>query len=459
MTLFHTGTLVIFFMLKGLVFGDYPALALIPGGEFEMGDHHNLGGAEHRNDELPIHTVRVDSFYLGIYEVTNQHYADYLNDAFVNKKITVRDGFVYSGDGSEIYCETLQAVNYSRIDWDGESFQITSGKENHPVIGVRWFGAIAYCNWLCEQRGLQTCYDLATGQCDFTKNGYRLPTEGEWEYAGRGGLYGPYFIYPWGDNADYSRANWPNSNDPFETGAYPWTTPVGFYNGALHQKSDFGWPGEQNSYQTGDGANGYGLYDMAGNVWEWCNDWYASDYYEKSPAINPRGPQSGKLMPDGKPYHVLRGGNWYNGHRSENSITIYDGHSRVSNRNPAYYRGPDDPNHAWYHVGFRIARNADDINTKIKDEPGIPADFKLETNFPNPFNSRTRITWQLPETCFVILSIYNIAGQKIETVVSNEQTAGVHFVDWNGAGQPSGIYLYRIETADFHQTKRMLLIR
>ena len=100
-----------------------------------------------------------------------------------------------------------------------------------------------------------------------------VTTEAEWEYAARGGQYGPYYIFPWGDDADDTKANWPSSGDPYETGPYPWTTPAGFYNGKLHHKADFGWPGSQQSYQTSDGTNDYGLYDMTGNVWEWCNDW------------------------------------------------------------------------------------------------------------------------------------------------------------------------------------------
>ena len=128
----------------------------------------------------------------------------------------------------------------------------------------------------------------------------------------------------------------------------PYTTPVGFYDGRAHFKTDFNWPGSASTYQTRDGSNGYGLYDMAGNVWEWTNDWYHSDYYGVSPRYDPQGPTMGKPMPDGKIYHVLRSGNWYNGPQ---------GHSRVSNRNPAHFRGPQDPYHPWYHIGFRIARS------------------------------------------------------------------------------------------------------
>jgi formylglycine-generating enzyme required for sulfatase activity len=93
---------------------------------------------------------------------------------------------------------------------------------------------------------------------------------------------------------------------------------------------------------------------MAGNVWQFVNDWYGQNYYGISPYDNPKGPDSGFIMPDGKPYRGMRGGNWYNGYPTGG---VNDGHSRVSNRNPSYYRGPQDPNHPWYHVGFRVVRN------------------------------------------------------------------------------------------------------
>jgi sugar lactone lactonase YvrE/formylglycine-generating enzyme required for sulfatase activity len=331
-------------------------MVLIPGGEFSMGDHHDLGGREHRSDEVPIHTVRIDSFFIDVTEVTNRQYCQYLNSALSQGLIEVKDGDVYLAGGRDVLCETCESASYSRIGWDGSTFTVLDNKEDHPMIGVRWHGAVSYCNWLSAQKGYESCYDLSVGDRatdttngDFSKNGFRLPTEAEWEYAGRGGQYESYDIFPWGNDADNSKANWPNSGDPYETGSQPWTTPVGFYNGQLHHKSDFGWPGNQDSYQTSDGSNSYGLYDMAGNVWEWCNDWYKRDYYSSSPKDNPKGPDSGTPMRDGKPYHVLRSGNWYNGEW---------GHSRVANRNPAYYRGPDDPDHAWYHIGFRIVRNS-----------------------------------------------------------------------------------------------------
>ena len=326
-----------------------PEMVLVPGGEFEMGDHHNYVDPAHPSDEVPIHTVRINSLYMGKYELTVQQYADFLNYALAQGTIEIRNSVVYGKGGNEIYFTTRQADEYSRIGWDGGAFSVLDNRGNHPVTSVRWFGAAAYTNWLSAQNGLAACYDLATGACDFSKNGYRLPTEAEWEYAARGGQYAPYRIFPWGDDADNTKANWPSSGDPYEIGSLPWTTPVGFYNGTLRQKTDFNWPSSQTSYQTSNGANGYGLYDVAGSVWEWVNDWYSRDYYSVSPLDNPTGPETGSPMPDGKPYRAMRGGNWYNGE---------NGHARVANRNASYYRGPEDPNHPYYHVGFRLVRPA-----------------------------------------------------------------------------------------------------
>ena len=329
--------------------GQVPGFVRIPGGRFEMGDHHDLGGREHRSDEVPVHTVRVSTFHMAATETTNKQYCAFLNAALAAKQIQVKRGLVYGIGGRRLFCDTHESDSASGIAWDGRTFTVRAGRASHPAVCIRWFGAAAYCNWLGAKGGYPACYDLAADTYDISRGGFRLPTEAEWEYAARGGKHRPYYVYPWGNDASNSKANWPRSGDPYEAGPYPWTTPVGFYNGKLHRKADFGWPGRRETYQTSDGSNGYGLHDMAGNVWEWVNDWYSRDYYRSSPAENPPGPARGTAVADGNTYRTLRGGNWYNGPQ---------GHSRAANRNPSYYRGPDDPDHRWYHIGFRVVLGA-----------------------------------------------------------------------------------------------------
>ena len=332
-----------------------PQFARITAGQYQMGDHFGFVDPAHPSDEVPVHDVYVDSFYMETTLLTCLEYAQFLNSALTQGLVEVRSDYVYGVGGTNIYCDTYGSDTNSRVQWTGSAFTIRDNRDLHPITGVRWFGAIGYCNWASARDGFTPCYNLATGDCSLTNSGYRLPTEAEWEYAARGGLYSPYGMFPWGSdtNADGTLANWAGSRNPFTSGLSPWTTPVGFYNGTLQYKTNYNWPGTNDTYQTRNNSNGFGLYDMSGNVWEWINDWYTADYYTNcvlnNIITNPPGPLAGSLMPDGKPYRGLRGGNWFNGEDQY-------GHGRVANRDPSYYRGPGDPNGPWFHVGFRVMR-------------------------------------------------------------------------------------------------------
>ena len=249
------------------------------------------------------------------YEITNQQYCDFLNSADVN----VVRGVVYASSDSRNdypYFDTYSADSDSQITYSEYTFSVrtrdTNDMNDHPVVEVSWYGAAAYCNWRSQQEGYQACYDLSNWKRDFSKNGYRLPTEGEWEYAARGDCHEPYYKYPWCSNSiDCNKANCgPDTYcNPLELSDTPYTSPVGYYS-----------------------ANNYGLFDMAGNVKEWCNDWYDADYYDASPYGNPTGP-------DSSTYRVLRGG-WLN--------YDYARGCRVSSRHR------ENPNNRSNSYGFRV---------------------------------------------------------------------------------------------------------
>ncbi|MCB9849271.1 MAG: SUMF1/EgtB/PvdO family nonheme iron enzyme [Phycisphaerales bacterium] len=260
-------------------------MVLIPAGEFLMGDAFNEGDP----GELPRHAVYISAFHVGMYEVTNQEYLAALNWAQTQGDlIAVVDGQVVQPVSKTLLSET-SAGRWSPtpIVWDGESFSVVTGFGNRPVSSVTWYGAAAYCNWLSAMEGRTPSYDTATWVCDYDTDGYRLPTEAEWEKAARGGLTGA--RYPWGDTISGIDANYWESGDDYETLGHPQTTPVGLY-----------FPNE------------FGLYDTAGNVWEWCNGYLYS--YEQSPYLNPRGT-------DLVDFRFIRGGSWF--HEADNLRTAF----------------------------------------------------------------------------------------------------------------------------------------
>jgi len=432
----------------------------IPSGEFIMGDHFGFVDPNHPSDELPLHTVKINAFSMARTETTNEQFMTFLNSRLLQGLVTVRDHAVYNSDSNVLIYYLYQTASYYSISYDGKIFSMADFRANHPVVGVMWAGAASFCNWLSLQNGLSPCYDEKTWTCDFSRNGYRLPTEAEWEYAGRGGQTNPYFNYPWGNDQEITKANWPDSKDPYEgtnTTAYPYTTPVGFYDGTRHLKTEYNWPGKTDSYQTASGANGFGLYDMAGNVWEFVNDWYGQNYYFSSLYDNPTGPETGFIMPDGQAYRGMRGGNWYNGYTT---FSVNDGHSRVSNRNPSYYRGPQDPNHPWYHVGFRVARRLASSPTSVSDASvSTPWHCALDQNYPNPFNPNTTIRFVIPATEQVSLKIFDALGREISTLVNQELVSGSYEFTFSGQSLPSGVFFYQLRTEQGCWIKKMLLVK
>ncbi|MCX6879897.1 MAG: SUMF1/EgtB/PvdO family nonheme iron enzyme [Verrucomicrobia bacterium] len=294
--------------------------ALIPAGEFTMGDA--LDGDE---NALP-HRVNVSAFYLQKKEVSGAQWT---------------------------------AVRAWGLQHGYRDLPNAGGKEaNHPVHTLSWYAAVKWSNAKSEKEGLTPCYytdaaqtkpyrngeaDLSNTMVKWSANGYRLPTEAEWEKAARGGLNGK--RYPQGNTISHAQVNYmqtggesyktgtPRFQPAFHTGGTPYTSPGGSF-----------------------AANGYGLYDMAGNVWEWCWDWF--EPYPATLQTDPRGPESG-LGED--PRRALRGGAW-------------DGDAdacRVASRMgfvPYVVRD----GHSSAYLGFRLARSPAQPNLTEPVPPAPP---------------------------------------------------------------------------------------
>ncbi len=259
-------------------------MVVVPGGSFKMGRD---GAAP---DETPAHKVRVGSFWMDRYEVVQEEF----------RKYEISDPSHFKGP-------------------------------RQPLEQINWTDAALYCNERSLSEGLEPCYDEQTWECNFDANGYRLPTEAEWEYACRAGT-----------STEYSFGN-----SPSQLKAYAWyaqnasgtTHPVG-------QKK----------------PNAWGLYDMHGNVAEWCHDRYSESYYRQSPAEDPRGPADGKER-------VLRGGAWNSS--AESCRSAY------RSSDPSI----DDTCLASDAIGFRCVRKAPGDELQADGGGAMPSQPKSKTGF------------------------------------------------------------------------------
>jgi formylglycine-generating enzyme required for sulfatase activity len=306
-------------------------MVFIPGGLFEMGGDNSQASP----DEFPKHKVQVSPFWMDATEVTNAQFKKFVETtAYVTTaerkpdweelKKTLPPGTPKPHDSllvaaSLVFQQASGPVNlhdYSQwwswttgADWrhpEGPGSSI-EGKDHFPVVHVSWEDAAAYCKWA----------------------GKRLPTEAEWEFAARGGLINN--IYPWGNehvNAGRAKTNSWEGEFPYHNekkDGYVKLAPVKMF-----------------------AANGYGLYDMAGNVWEWCSDWYHNDYYKEGNSkttIDPKGPQK-SFDPDDPytPKKTLRGGSFL-------CNDSYCSGYRVARRMKS------SPDTGLEHTGFRCVRD------------------------------------------------------------------------------------------------------
>lgn len=264
-------------------------LSRIPSGAFLMGS--DAGAAE----EKPAHRIVLSGeLLMGMREVTNRQLADVMSWALAKGYAAFE-----KGDLVEPRTRTLLvslaglADSQFGLETKGQAVAVKPGHEDHPAVGVTWYGAVAFCELLNRREGLDKVYDLSSWTCDWAARGYRLPTEAEWEYAARGS---DGRAYPWGSSLSRKSANYANSRDPFESLSVPYsknggpTTPGGFFDGTT-----------RSGFETEDGASPFSLYDLAGNVREWCWDWWAP--YQARELTDPRGPANGT-------YRICRGGSW-----------------------------------------------------------------------------------------------------------------------------------------------------
>ncbi|MFF8478929.1 formylglycine-generating enzyme family protein [Streptomyces sp. NPDC015414] len=277
----------------------------LPGGEFAMGDA--FGEGYRADGETPVHAVRLKPFHIDETAVTNAQFASFVkatgyatdaerygSSAVFHLAVAAASVDVIGNAAGTPWWINVRGAHWRRPE--GARSNIT-GRQNHPVVHISWNDATAYARWASK----------------------RLPTEAEWEYAARGGLTGR--RYAWGDEltpggrwrCNIWQGHFPHTNTAED--GYLTTAPVKSYR-----------------------PNGFGLWNTAGNVWEWCSDWFSPSYYAQSPAADPLGPETGTRR-------VMRGGS-------------YLCHESYCNRYRVAARSSNTPESSSGNLGFRCANDA-----------------------------------------------------------------------------------------------------
>ncbi|HOZ46737.1 MAG TPA: SUMF1/EgtB/PvdO family nonheme iron enzyme, partial [Candidatus Hydrogenedentes bacterium] len=342
-----------------------PNTVSVAAGTFTMGRPYawdaSWGGE--RTNELPTHSVELGAYQVGRGKVTNKEYCDVLNWAKAQGYLySDTAGTAWPGSGN-IYAGNASGARYLIVSFASSDIQYSGGvftskartglapgsgttsysMDTHPMVYVSWYGSVAFCNWLSQMQGLTPCYDMATALWPLTvappaSGGYRLPTEAEWERTAawdgaKHWVYG--FTSDTLSGRDRCNYYWWNGsshvdyNNPLGLTTMPYTSPVGWFDGAHVSPNP-----QPSGIATVNSLSPVGAYDMSGNVWEWCGDWYLSTYYSGGAMTNPTGPATGSSR-------VTRGGGWLNDFSICRSA----------------YRNNLTPTTTLNRIGFRLARS------------------------------------------------------------------------------------------------------
>ena len=365
-------------------------LVRVPAGKFLMGSDTSERFRTRDARESPRREVTITrDFHMGICEVTRGQFAAFAADA---KYLTQaeREGWAFAWDGRK--WDKVRGASWRKVGFDQ--------MDDHPVVCVSFDDAVAFCEWLGRKTG----------------RAVRLPTEAQWEYACRAGAK---TAYVWGDKLE-AGAGWANAADAtgkksFRTWRiFPWadgyvfTAPVGTYR-----------------------ANAFGLHDMHGNVWEWCADWYARDYYKKAPKADPTGPDGGRQR-------VVRGGSWMSS----------PGRCRSAGRGGCDLRGF----YCDYIMGFRVVVEADGARKlpapSPPNRPGWP-DWRgprrdaVSPHVPRKLPEKPRFLWTRKTTGPGLSGLAVTDGR---VIVADKSADGENDI-WRCLDADTGKQLWRLEYA------------